>query len=197
MCQRRTGDSTCGRACGLEVSIVAVRGLAPIAWIQGRSPRPVPFLSPFKELDPNLVSDNPTNRLERHHHTNPKNSTLMSFLLSLARYFPQEHSCLGRRISHRRSPSTARALACRSCARRIGADSFDQRWVRATCPPRREGHEQPAAPPRGLAAVSACSSATRNDSRAARRIPAGRRAGSTVGSRHSRRALTSCRRLSA
>jgi hypothetical protein len=47
-----------------------------------RSPRPSLLLPPFKELDSSLISENPTNRLERHHHANPKNltSTFSSFV---------------------------------------------------------------------------------------------------------------------
>ena len=182
MCKGRTGDSIAALArCG-RVSSVAVPASVPIP-DSGTSPRPVPSLPPFKELDPNLVSDNPTNRLERHHHTNPKNSTLMPFLLSLARTSLKYTPASGRAdpaSATRRRRERARPAGLTRGSR---ADSFDQRWVRATA---HRAARAMSSPPRlraGLARVSRVPSAARNDSRTGRGTgrlePARRRARAT------------------
>src|SRR4051794_34046732 len=72
------------RALARDLEVLSRRpGLAPIPGFRDVAPA-CPFPPPFKELDPKLVSDNPTNRLERYHHTSPKESTLMPSLPSLA-----------------------------------------------------------------------------------------------------------------
>ena len=73
MCQKRTDDVICGRV--WPKPILAAAGSFP-SLDSGRSPRLSLLLPPFKELDSSLISENPTNRLERHHHANPKYLTL-------------------------------------------------------------------------------------------------------------------------
>jgi hypothetical protein len=165
----------------------------------GASPRPVLSLPPSKELDPNLVSDNPTNRLERHHHTNPKESTVMPFLLSHARtLLKNSRACDdGRRISWSSSSTSTGPRASGRTSFKALADSFDQRLMRASAHRAARAMSRPRHFRTGLGRISACSSAARNNSRADRGLATGPGGDSRAISRHSRRALTSCRRLSA
>src|SRR4051812_22505722 len=104
MCLKWTDDPTCGRV--RPKPILAAAGSSP-SLDSGRWPRPSLLLPPFKELDSSLISENPTNRLERHHHANPKNLTSTFSSFPLCRYmckraqFPQTAEDLGARCRRR------------------------------------------------------------------------------------------------
>ena len=112
MCEGRTDDRPAMRAVWVLMSPSRPR---PDRSRSRASPRPVPLpSSPSKELHPNLVSDNPTNRLERHHQTNPKIATLHAVPPFPRSEFSSRTPRPSRtRVALHRSPSTSRRLSRR------------------------------------------------------------------------------------
>jgi hypothetical protein len=68
LCNGPTGRSTPGR----KRSLRHRRRLGLDSILKENRPALPFFLSPSRELDPSLISDNQTNRLEQHHPANPK-----------------------------------------------------------------------------------------------------------------------------